>query len=108
VESAFWGIATILDGAISGKAALKTKGSRHSAGDRHDARGQDRSERRAPAVNGLMEKRGGALTDMDRARLQERMKAYFDASMDWASFKSQGSPLGQSAARFVPRRPESG
>jgi hypothetical protein len=47
-----------------------------------------------------MEKRGGALTDMDRARLQERMKAYFDASMDWASFKSQGSPLGQNAARF--------
>ena len=53
-----------------------------------------------PAVNGLMEKRGGALTDMDRALLQERMEAYFDAYMDWASFKSQGSPLGQNAARF--------
>jgi hypothetical protein len=53
-----------------------------------------------PAVNGLMEKRGGALIDMDRARLQERMKTYFDASMDWASFKSQRSPLGQNAARF--------
>jgi hypothetical protein len=53
-----------------------------------------------PAVNGLMEKRGGALTDVSRSRLQERMQIYFDASLDWGVFKSQESPLSKNAARF--------
>jgi len=53
-----------------------------------------------PPVNGLMEKRGGVLMHVSRPRLQERMKIYFDASLDWAAFKSQGSLLGKDAARF--------
>jgi Type ISP C-terminal specificity domain/N-6 DNA Methylase len=53
-----------------------------------------------PAVNGLMEKRGGELTDVNRSRLQERMKIYFDASLEWENFKAQKSPLSKNAARF--------
>ena len=51
-------------------------------------------------VNGLMEKRGGALIDIDPSALQARMQTYFDASIDWASFELMGHPLVKDAARY--------
>jgi hypothetical protein len=39
-----------------------------------------------PPLNGLMEKRGGALIDIDRAKLEERMHAYFDPKLDWTEY----------------------
>ena len=57
-----------------------------------------------PAINGLMEKRGGELTDMDRSRLQERLGPYFDVSLDWNAFKALGSALSKKAARFDPEK----
>ena len=51
-------------------------------------------------VNGLMEKRGGALIDIDRSALQTRMQTYFDPKLDWASFKLQRHPLAKDRARY--------
>ncbi|MDE2582509.1 MAG: N-6 DNA methylase, partial [Rhodospirillales bacterium] len=51
-------------------------------------------------LNGLMEKRGGALIDSDRDVLADRMKAYFDPSRDWDSVKAEIGGLGVDAARF--------
>ena len=50
--------------------------------------------------NGLMEKRGGALIDIDPSALQTRMQTYFDASIDWASFELLGYPLAKNAAGY--------
>jgi Type ISP C-terminal specificity domain len=47
-----------------------------------------------------MEKRGGALIDVDRDALVARMKTYFDSAIDWATFKLSGSPLAKNAAGF--------
>jgi len=55
---------------------------------------------RIAPMNGLMEKRGGALIDIDRAALAGRMKTYFDSSIDWASLKLLGAPLARDAARY--------
>jgi hypothetical protein len=49
-------------------------------------------------INGLMEKRGGALIDIDRAELASRMKTYFDPKIDWAGFKLTGGQLAKDAA----------
>lgn len=51
-------------------------------------------------INGLMEKRGGALIDIDRAALTARMKIYLDNTLDWAAFSLLGHPLAKDAARF--------
>ena len=53
-----------------------------------------------PTVNGLMEKRGGALIDMDKIKLEKRMSPYFDASVSWSELKLQGGPLVEDAARY--------
>jgi hypothetical protein len=50
--------------------------------------------------NGLMEKRAGALIDIDRAALQERMKMYYDKGVDWSSLQAVGTGLTEDAARF--------
>ncbi len=39
-----------------------------------------------PPNNGLMEKRGGALIDIDREELATRMKAYFNKRYDWQEY----------------------
>ena len=51
-------------------------------------------------VNGLMEKRSGALIDIDPSALQARMQTYFDKKIDWASFELMGHPLARNAARY--------
>src|SRR5690606_16785727 len=51
-------------------------------------------------INGLMEKRGGALIDIDRAALVARMTTYFDKGIDWPAFELTGHPLAKDAARY--------
>jgi hypothetical protein len=53
-----------------------------------------------PPSNGLMEKRGGALIDMDKECLEKRMKLYYDASIDWEVIKALKTGLSKDAARF--------
>lgn len=50
--------------------------------------------------NGLMEKRGGALIDVDRAALEHRMRLYYDPDIDWETLKILGTGLTKNAARF--------
>lgn len=51
-------------------------------------------------VNGLMEKRGGALIDIDRDALASRMQAYFNKDVDWGLLELTGHQLTKDAARF--------
>lgn len=53
-----------------------------------------------PPINGLMEKRGGALIDIDRGRIASRMETYFDRALDWTSYKTIAGDLVADAARF--------
>jgi hypothetical protein len=53
--------------------------------------------------NGLMEKRGGALIDIDRDALEERMRAYFDADLGWEAYQKLGYGLVKPQARFDPK-----
>lgn len=50
--------------------------------------------------NGLMEKRGGTLIDIERNKLQARMREYFDPDLTWAEYKSTKTGLTRDAARF--------
>jgi hypothetical protein len=50
--------------------------------------------------NGLMEKRGGALVDIDRGALFSRMKDYYDPEIEWSTYKATGGALSTDAARF--------
>ncbi|HZL37903.1 MAG TPA: type ISP restriction/modification enzyme [Tepidisphaeraceae bacterium] len=52
--------------------------------------------------NGLMEKRGGALIDIDRDALEARMKDYFNADLSWEEYKARQTALAERAAGFVP------
>jgi len=56
-----------------------------------------------PPSNGLMEKRGGALMDIDRAALEKRMRAYFNPKMDWEAYKTLGYGLTDPQGRFDPK-----
>jgi len=49
--------------------------------------------------NGLMEKRGGALIDIDRDDLETRMRDYFNADLSWDEYKAQQTALTENAAR---------
>jgi hypothetical protein len=54
--------------------------------------------------NGLMEKRGGALMDGDRAALESRMKRYFDKRISFDKLKAEGHPLTRDAAGHDARK----
>ncbi|QUV86130.1 type ISP restriction/modification enzyme [Chloracidobacterium aggregatum] len=54
-----------------------------------------------PPSNGLMEKRGGALIDIDRDALEARMRDYFNAHLSWEEYKARQTALTKDAARFV-------
>jgi predicted helicase len=54
--------------------------------------------------NGLMEKRSGALIDMDRNKLIERMQLYHDKSLDWDAYRLASSTLTGDWARFDARK----
>jgi hypothetical protein len=51
-------------------------------------------------INGLMEKRGGALMDMDKAALANRMRAYFDKSLANEAVHTIHAALLTDAARY--------
>jgi hypothetical protein len=57
-----------------------------------------------PPENGLMEKRGGALIDMNAASLETRMKVYFDASIPWEEFRKLGNPIATAASGYEPEK----
>jgi hypothetical protein len=57
-----------------------------------------------PPSNGLMEKRGGALIDIDRATLEKRIRAYFDRKLDWEGYKALGYGLTDDQAAFEPKK----
>ena len=52
--------------------------------------------------NGLMEKRGGALIDIDKAALEARMKDYFNADLSWEDYMARQTALVDPQARFDP------
>jgi hypothetical protein len=56
-----------------------------------------------PPINGLMEKRGGALIDINRDSLERRMRAYFDSKLDWEEYKELGYGLIDQQAGFDPK-----
>ena len=51
-------------------------------------------------INGLMEKRSGALIDIDRSELATRMQTYFDPRIGWEELKSVAPQLTKDAARY--------
>ncbi len=51
-------------------------------------------------INGLMEKRGGALIEIERDALASRMKAYYDKNIDWTGYKLSQTALTKPAAGF--------
>jgi hypothetical protein len=53
--------------------------------------------------NGLMEKRGGALINMDRSELEERMKMYFDTKVSWETLSTLDTGLTKEASGFNPK-----
>lgn len=52
--------------------------------------------------NGLLEKRKGALIDIDREDLKQRMMKYYDATVSWGELETLDSGLTKSASRFDP------
>jgi Type ISP C-terminal specificity domain len=54
--------------------------------------------------NGLMEKRGGALINIDRAAIVQRAQAYFDLKTPWEAYKLVGGQLAKNRARFDAER----
>ena len=50
--------------------------------------------------NGLMEKRGGALIDIDQNALEQRMRAYFNSELSWEAYRLATNVLTQDRARF--------
>lgn len=57
--------------------------------------------------NGLMEKRGGALIDMDRAALEARMRTYHDKELEWDAYVLASTTLTGEWARFDARKARS-
>ena len=56
-------------------------------------------------LNGLMEKRGGALLGNDRTELEPRMRAYFDFSQDWdEDLRAAIGGLARDAAGFPAKK----
>jgi hypothetical protein len=53
--------------------------------------------------NGLMEKRGGALIDIDRAALVRRMNLYYDPATDWDTLEQLRTGFTEEAAGFNPK-----
>ena len=52
--------------------------------------------------NGLMEKRGGALIDIEHAALEARMKDYFNRNLSWQEYQARQTALVRPQARFDP------
>jgi hypothetical protein len=57
-----------------------------------------------PPMYGLMEKRGGALIDIDRESLETRMQMYFDSAVSWDRLRALDTGLTKDAAGYDPQR----
>lgn len=57
-----------------------------------------------PPGNGLMEKRGGALFDINRLSLEQRMRAYFNPMLSWEQYRDVGYGLVEPQAGFDPEQ----
>jgi len=57
-----------------------------------------------PPSNGLFEKRGGALIDIDRNSLEKRILAYFNPALDWETYTNLGYGLEKKRAEIDPRK----
>jgi hypothetical protein len=57
-----------------------------------------------PPSNGLMEKRSGALIDIDRALLEARMRLYHEKSLNWDAYRLASDSLTGDWARFDARK----
>jgi len=57
----------------------------------------------APPISGLQEMRKGALMDMDREALDQRMRVYYDSSCAWDGVAAAVPGLAASAGRFDPK-----
>jgi hypothetical protein len=57
----------------------------------------------AAPSNGLMEKRGGSLIDIDRDALAARMQDYFDPNLSWDNYRERHNALTNPAAGFKPK-----
>ena len=56
-----------------------------------------------PPMNGLMEKRGGALIDLDREALARRMQRYLDrANVSWEQLQAENHGLTKDASGYYP------
>jgi hypothetical protein len=53
-----------------------------------------------PPSNGLMEKRGGALIDIDKSSLEQRMRSFYDLATSWETLETLATGLTVDAARF--------
>lgn len=53
---------------------------------------------------GILENRQEALISIDRKRLEERMKIYFDERVEWETLRSSDGPLSKDFARFNARK----
>ncbi len=51
-------------------------------------------------ISGLQEMRKGALMDIDRSALENRMRLYYDTSVDWGNFERQGLGLAKDGGGF--------
>ncbi len=51
-------------------------------------------------ISGLQEMRKGALMDIDRKTLEERMHLYYDSSIDWEVFKNMHIGLAENGGGF--------
>lgn len=56
------------------------------------------------ASNGLMEKRAGALIDIDKRQLEHRMQMYYDPQVGWEKLVALQTGLTQAAAGYDPQR----
>ncbi|WNF13563.1 type ISP restriction/modification enzyme [Microcystis aeruginosa] len=57
-----------------------------------------------PPSNGLMEKRGGALIDIDKSSLEKRIKMYYDTSITWEELKTLKTGLTKDASGFEAKK----
>jgi hypothetical protein len=57
-----------------------------------------------PPLNGLMEKRGGALIKINRGDLERQMRAYFNPQLSWEAYRETGYGLVEGQARFDPEK----
>ena len=55
-------------------------------------------------ISGLQEMRRGALMTYDKDTLRDRMTAYFDPEVDWATFAALENGLSKKAGMFEPEK----